>query len=235
MEEIVESIAQEHSVEILEWSESEGTFAFETASETVHSAMRLKTALEKSTELEHLELEANRPRARNNQIEFEFLLTPRNAAERFVEMIRPMFEESPESKSVEFEWKKKEGNHDTYLSIFGHAAIHDKDGSELPSHRIIIAAEIQPSGDITASVYCLDESASKRFSEGDHRDLIGAPVAFRLDSLQKFIWSFFDAGQETWRPTLEPGTDLPEKIRLVVAERGASQPVTFVSSLAEPE
>lgn len=127
---------------------------------------------------------------------------------RFVETCRAAFESVTDGSTVEFDYVDRgAGSYDTYLSFVEMPGAFDAGFNRLDDYeRVILAAEIQPSGFIRSRLYYLTADEFRRTRESDFTRFEGPSVDL-LAEMRQLRWRFYDSRAREWRDTLEGDAD----------------------------
>lgn len=122
--------------------------------------------------------------------------------ERFVETLRQAFEGLSTSSSLEFDYVERGGNYDTYLSfVEAPAAFNFGWNSRDRIERVIIGAEIQPSGFIECSVFYLTAEEFIRAKQNEFAKMDDFPHLDLVPRMRQLSWKFYDSDAQIWEQT----------------------------------
>ena len=146
---------------------------------------------------------------------------------RFVELCRQNLESLPAGAEVSFSYEPRGGHYDTYLSVRHAPSAFGFGRGDFEVQRVVIAAEVDSSGFIRASIYYLDAEADDRYERGDMSSLDSRSLQL-MRRLRQLSWNFYDSSRLEWVDVLPKGSNNPSMIALTVAGEGEPEPVRAV-------
>ncbi|MCB1231827.1 MAG: prepilin-type N-terminal cleavage/methylation domain-containing protein [Verrucomicrobiae bacterium] len=146
---------------------------------------------------------------------------------RFIELCRQNFESLPAGTEISFRYEQRGGHYDTYLSLRNAPSAFGFGRGDFEVRRVVLAAEIDSSGFIRASVYYLDAEADDRYERGEMNQLNVRSLPL-MKRLRQLTWRFYDSSRLEWVDVLPPGSQNPVMIELTLAGEGEPNPVRSV-------
>jgi prepilin-type N-terminal cleavage/methylation domain-containing protein len=122
---------------------------------------------------------------------------------RFIETCRTAFESMSANSALEFHYFDRGGRFDTYLTLVNTPGAFDFGvNSRDEIRRVVLAAEIQPTGFIRSGVYYLTDLAFEEAKKSDFQNL-DAPYVELIPRMRQLSWGFFDPLTREWKQTLD--------------------------------